>query len=69
MYEVDLSPLEELKNENFDQQILECINPSGEVSECSSGFLQFVFNPIECRSYTVRYLFDLQQPYLNFEAG
>jgi len=53
VYEVDLSPLEELKNENFDQQILECINPSGEVSECSSGFLQFVFNPIECRSYTI----------------
>lgn len=52
-YEFDLTPLELMKGENFDQPILECLNPRGEIPPGRSLNIEWRFSPIEAKTYMV----------------
>ena len=53
LYEVDLSPLLLLETENFNHPILTCLNPKGEIAPGMSSNLEWVFSPLESKTYTV----------------
>lgn len=53
-YEFDLTPLELIKQENFDQPIFECINPRGEIPPGRSMSVEWRFSPVEAKTYMVR---------------
>ncbi|KAK3591649.1 hypothetical protein CHS0354_040559 [Potamilus streckersoni] len=52
-YEIDLTPLELIKQENFDQAIFECLNPRGEIPPGRSMAVEWRFSPIEAKTYMV----------------
>ncbi|XP_059144553.1 cilia- and flagella-associated protein 65-like [Physella acuta] len=52
-YECDLTPLDIIKAENFDQQIFECLNPSGTIQPGRSAFIHWRFFPLEAKMYMV----------------
>lgn len=53
MYEVNLAPLAELQNENFDHPVLTCLNPQGEVLPGTCNNIEFIFSPLEAKTYLV----------------
>ncbi|KAL4217273.1 hypothetical protein ACF0H5_023724 [Mactra antiquata] len=52
-YQFDLTPLELIKNENFDQPIFECLNPVGEIPPGRTLNIEWRFSPIEAKTYMV----------------
>uniref|UniRef100_H2Y6N0 Abnormal spindle-like microcephaly-associated protein ASH domain-containing protein n=1 Tax=Ciona savignyi TaxID=51511 RepID=H2Y6N0_CIOSA len=52
IYEVDTAPLHELQS-HYDHPILTCINPRGEILPGSSANLEWIFSPLESKTYTV----------------
>ncbi|XP_056308541.1 cilia- and flagella-associated protein 65-like, partial [Danio aesculapii] len=52
-YHIDTSPLEELMQENFSHPVLQCLNPAGEVEPGQSTMLEWIFSPLEAKTYTV----------------
>ncbi|XP_066544141.1 cilia- and flagella-associated protein 65 isoform X2 [Amia ocellicauda] len=52
-YHIDMEPLEDLKEENFGHPILQCLNPTGEVQPGRTAFVEWVFSPLEARTYSV----------------
>lgn len=53
-FEIDCMPLELLRRENYDHPVLECLNPKGVVQPGSSYAVEWLFYPIEARTYQVR---------------
>ena len=56
-YEFDLTPLELIKQENFDQPIFECLNPRGEIPPGRTLSVEWRFSPVEAKTYMVRFGF------------
>mgnify|MGYP001547765909 CR=1 FL=1 len=54
-YQIDTSPLKLLREENFDQPILECLNPEGIIEPGYTGAVHWQFFPREAKTYMVRY--------------
>ncbi|KAL5005595.1 hypothetical protein ScPMuIL_016753 [Solemya velum] len=52
-FSFDLTPLELLRQENFDQPILECLNPEGEIMPGRSVAVEWRFSPVEAKTYMV----------------
>ncbi|KAL0985623.1 hypothetical protein UPYG_G00159560 [Umbra pygmaea] len=52
-YQVDTEPLEQLAEENFDHPVLQCLNPQGEVQPGRTALLEWVFFPLEAKTYSV----------------
>lgn len=52
-YEVDLAVLSRLQEDNFNLQILRCLNPEGEVLPGRRVMLEWIFSPIEAKMYQV----------------
>ncbi|XP_035391658.1 cilia- and flagella-associated protein 65 isoform X1 [Electrophorus electricus] len=52
-YHVDTSPLEQLQEENFSHPVLHCLNPDGEVQPGRSATLEWLFSPLEAKTYSV----------------
>ena len=52
-YIVDLTPLTQLQEENYDFQILTCLNPSGSIPPNETLLLNWYFRPIETKTYSV----------------
>ncbi|XP_066497191.1 cilia- and flagella-associated protein 65 isoform X2 [Hoplias malabaricus] len=52
-YHVDISPLEQLQEENFSHPILQCLNPDGELQPGHTATLKWVFSPLEAKIYSV----------------
>ena len=53
IYDVDLSPLKQLEQDNFNHPVLTCLNPSGEIIPGTNGSLEWVFSPLESKTYEV----------------
>lgn len=53
MYEVDLAPLQSLETENYEHPILSCLNPKGEIPPGMSSNLEWIFSPLESKTYIV----------------
>jgi hypothetical protein len=52
-YTIHTSPLVTLKKENFMMDILECLQPQGEIPPHGSVDIEFVFSPLEAKRYVV----------------
>ncbi|XP_052236731.1 cilia- and flagella-associated protein 65-like [Dreissena polymorpha] len=52
-YQFDLTPLDLIRQENFDQPIFECLNPMGEIPPGRSLNIEWRFSPIEAKTYMV----------------
>ncbi|RUS91152.1 hypothetical protein EGW08_001065, partial [Elysia chlorotica] len=52
-YECDLTPLDIIKQENFDQPIFECLNPKGQILPGRSVSIEWRFFPLEAKTYMV----------------
>ncbi|KAI4873066.1 hypothetical protein NFI96_025495 [Prochilodus magdalenae] len=52
-YHVDISPLEQLQKDNFSHPILQCLNPDGEVHPGHTATLDWIFSPLEAKTYSV----------------
>ncbi|XP_064598008.1 LOW QUALITY PROTEIN: cilia- and flagella-associated protein 65-like [Liolophura sinensis] len=52
-YEFDLTPLQILCKENFDQPVLECLNPCGELDPGKTAQIEWRFSPVEAKTYMV----------------
>ncbi|XP_015214914.2 cilia- and flagella-associated protein 65 [Lepisosteus oculatus] len=52
-YHIDLEPLDDLKEENFGHPIFQCLNPRGEVQPGRTAVVEWIFSPLEAKTYTV----------------
>ncbi|XP_071368292.1 cilia- and flagella-associated protein 65 [Centroberyx affinis] len=52
-YEVDTAPLKQLQADNFNQPVMSCLNPQGEVLPGKTAILEWVFSPLEATMYNV----------------
>jgi len=53
IYQVDTEPLRELQSLNYDHPILTCVNPTGEIPPGTMANLEWIFSPLESKTYTV----------------
>ncbi len=54
-YHIDTTPLEELMEENFSHPVLQCLNPGGEVEPGHTALVEWIFSPLEAKTYSVSY--------------
>ncbi|XP_041119870.1 cilia- and flagella-associated protein 65 isoform X1 [Polyodon spathula] len=52
-YYLDLDPLQELEEGNFKHPVFQCLNPKGEVLPGNTAFIEWIFSPLEAKTYTV----------------
>ena len=52
-YEIDTSPLETMKEENYMMDVVQCLQPKGEIPPHQSIAIEFVFSPLEAKRYVV----------------
>ncbi|KAK7168813.1 hypothetical protein R3I93_004958 [Phoxinus phoxinus] len=52
-YHFDTTPLEELMEENFSHPILQCMNPGGEIEPGHTALVEWIFSPLEAKTYSV----------------
>ncbi|BFZ22011.1 hypothetical protein BsWGS_25049 [Bradybaena similaris] len=52
-FETDLRPLAAVKQENFNQDIFECLTPSGSILPGQTATMEWRFSPLEAKMYTV----------------
>ncbi|KAM3861924.1 LOW QUALITY PROTEIN: cilia- and flagella-associated protein 65 [Diretmus argenteus] len=52
-YEVDVTPLKQLQADNFNQPVLRCLNPQGDVLPGKTAMLEWIFSPLEAKTYNV----------------
>ncbi|XP_074047437.1 cilia- and flagella-associated protein 65 isoform X2 [Macrotis lagotis] len=53
LYNIQLDPLWEVQNKNFQHPIFQCLNPQGEIQPGKTTQVYWVFSPIEAKTYTV----------------
>ncbi|XP_071792552.1 cilia- and flagella-associated protein 65-like [Asterias amurensis] len=53
MYQLDLTALEYILQENYNHKIFECLNPSGEIAAGRTANVEWVFSPLEAKQYKV----------------
>lgn len=52
-FEMDTIPLDALKAENFDHDIIQCLTPKGVIQPGRSFSTEWMFYPLEARTYQV----------------
>ncbi|XP_041929012.1 cilia- and flagella-associated protein 65 isoform X1 [Alosa sapidissima] len=52
-YHVDTEPLEQLTADNFGHPVLQCLTPYGEVLPGRSACTEWIFSPLEAKTYSV----------------
>ncbi|KAG7330997.1 hypothetical protein KOW79_004966 [Hemibagrus wyckioides] len=52
-YRLDTLPLQELQEENFNHPVLQCLNPEGDVQPGCTATLEWIFSPLEAKTYSV----------------
>lgn len=52
-YEVDTAVLSQLQADNFDHPVLRCHNPQGEIPPGKTAVLEWIFSPLEAKTYHV----------------
>ncbi|KAJ8350300.1 hypothetical protein SKAU_G00254300 [Synaphobranchus kaupii] len=52
-YHIDTEPLEQLTEDNFGHPVLQCLTPRGEVLPGRTASLEWIFSPLEAKTYRV----------------
>ncbi|XP_075140702.1 cilia- and flagella-associated protein 65 [Leptodactylus fuscus] len=53
IYEIQLEPLREVQDQNYHHPIFQCLNPRGEILPGATAFVEWIFSPLEARTYSV----------------
>ncbi|KAM4697918.1 cilia- and flagella-associated protein 65 [Rhinophrynus dorsalis] len=53
IYEIQLEPLREIKEQNYHHPIFQCLNPRGEILPGSTACVEWIFSPLEAKTYSV----------------
>ncbi|XP_040295968.1 cilia- and flagella-associated protein 65 [Bufo bufo] len=53
IYEIQLEPLREVQEQNYHHPIFQCLNPRGEILPGATAFVEWIFSPLEARTYSV----------------
>ncbi|KAI5107294.1 cilia- and flagella-associated protein 65, partial [Silurus meridionalis] len=70
-YRVDTLPLQELEEENFNHPVLQCLNPEGDVQPGCTTTLEWIFSPLEAKTYSVDipiYVLEGDSTFVTFEG-
>ncbi|KAM9851178.1 cilia- and flagella-associated protein 65 [Aulostomus maculatus] len=70
-YEVDSAVLSQLREENFNHPVLSCLNPEGEILPGRMAVLEFIFSPLEAKTYIMDvpvHIRDGNSPVVRFEG-
>ncbi|XP_075789053.1 cilia- and flagella-associated protein 65 isoform X3 [Pelodiscus sinensis] len=52
-YEIQLDSVTKIQEENFQHPVFVCLNPRGEIAPGSTSHIEWVFSPLEARTYSV----------------
>uniref|UniRef100_H3B462 Cilia and flagella associated protein 65 n=1 Tax=Latimeria chalumnae TaxID=7897 RepID=H3B462_LATCH len=52
-YEIQLDPLYQLQQNNFNHKVIQCLCPKGEIPPGVTAHLEWIFSPLEARTYSV----------------
>ncbi|XP_075685231.1 cilia- and flagella-associated protein 65 isoform X2 [Rhinoderma darwinii] len=53
IYEIQLEPLREVQEQNYHHPIFQCLNPRGEILPGATAFVDWIFSPLEAKTYWV----------------
>ncbi|XP_073401523.1 cilia- and flagella-associated protein 65 isoform X2 [Dendrobates tinctorius] len=53
IYEIQLEPLRGVQEENYHHPIFQCLNPRGEIVPGATACVEWIFSPLEARTYSV----------------
>ncbi|XP_069083229.1 cilia- and flagella-associated protein 65 [Pleurodeles waltl] len=53
IYEIQLDHLREVQESNFQHPIFQCLNPRGEILPGMTAHVEWIFSPLEAKTYTV----------------
>ncbi|XP_073503479.1 cilia- and flagella-associated protein 65 isoform X2 [Phyllobates terribilis] len=53
IYEIQLEPLRGVQEANYHHPIFQCLNPRGEILPGSTACVEWIFSPLEARTYSV----------------
>ncbi|XP_030045297.1 cilia- and flagella-associated protein 65 [Microcaecilia unicolor] len=53
VYEVQLDPLRNIQLQNFQHPVFQCLNPRGEILPGTSALIEWIFSPLEAKTYSV----------------
>ncbi|OWK63285.1 Coiled-coil domain-containing protein 108 [Lonchura striata] len=58
-FEVQLDNIVKIKEKNFQHPVFVCLTPRGEIPPGEAGHIEWVFSPLEAKTYTVDVLIDI----------
>lgn len=51
-FKIDTQPLKDMRQENYDIQVLQCLTPEGTIGPRGSTVVEWICNPLEAKSYS-----------------
>ncbi|TFJ95249.1 lipolysis-stimulated lipoprotein receptor-like [Platysternon megacephalum] len=52
-YEIQLDSVMKIQEENFQHRVFVCLNPRGEILPGMTSHIEWIFSPLEARTYSV----------------
>ncbi|XP_078085417.1 cilia- and flagella-associated protein 65 [Mustelus asterias] len=53
IYDIQLDSVKEVQEQNYSHPIFKCLNPRGEIKPGMTAYIEWIFSPLEARSYSV----------------
>ncbi|MEE6488904.1 hypothetical protein FKM82_015429 [Ascaphus truei] len=53
IYEIQLDPLKKIQEKNYHHPVFQCLNPRGEILPGSTAYVEWIFSPLEAKTYSV----------------
>ncbi|XP_067843127.1 cilia- and flagella-associated protein 65 isoform X2 [Heptranchias perlo] len=53
IYDIQLDSVKTVQEQNNDHPIFQCLNPRGEIQSGMTAYIEWIFSPLEARSYSV----------------
>lgn len=53
-FEVQLDNIKKIEEKNFQHAVFVCLTPSGEIPPGETGHIEWIFSPLEAKTYSVR---------------
>ncbi|XP_051881001.1 cilia- and flagella-associated protein 65 [Pristis pectinata] len=53
IYDIQLDSLKSIQAENYNHPIFQCLNPRGEIKSGMTAYIEWIFSPLEAKSYSV----------------
>lgn len=54
MFEVQLDSIMRAQKDNYQHPVFICLTPRGEIAPGTTGHIEWIFSPLEARTYLVR---------------